>query len=155
MENDYDEPRRADAEAALDALSRDRERLAAWIVTPWWYHPALALLVALLIGGLTRPPALALAAIVVAGLGMALLARVYARISGVSLPRACGRASRTLLLVTGAILLACLVAAIIIRLASLPAGVALAPMALAAAAVVVLGRAYDAALRRDVAQGGR
>ena len=47
METD---PGRADAAAALDLVAASRAALADRLVTPWWYHPALGVLVGGLVG---------------------------------------------------------------------------------------------------------
>jgi hypothetical protein len=136
MENDM-APDPDEARASLEALSRDRELLASRIVTPWWYHPAVA------------------AALVVLVYAMLSLPLIYARRYGVAISRPAGRRSRRMLAVLVTVAAACMAGALVIRLAGLPLVTALIPMTIAAAGTIVLGRAYDAALRRDLTEAAR
>lgn len=74
-------PSAADAQAALDALAQSRGALADRLVTPRWYHPTLALLVAAFVGS----EASATWALIVFPLycgGLVWLITAYAKVTG-------------------------------------------------------------------------
>lgn len=74
----------AAAAAQLAALQADRERLAERVRDPWWYGPALGLLVFLLFGSVsTHDPRLVGAALVVFVGGLSLLKWRYVRLTGI------------------------------------------------------------------------
>jgi|SRR3954451_21178831 hypothetical protein len=75
----------AAAAGQLDELRADRERLADRVVPPWWYDPALGVVVFLLVSALSLRDAgwwyFATLAVGIAGLGA--LVRAYRRITGI------------------------------------------------------------------------
>jgi hypothetical protein len=157
MENDM-APDPDEARASLEALSRDRELLASRIVTPWWYHPAVAAALVVLVYATAAAGWVATWAIwvFIGSMGAMLsLPLIYARRYGVAISRPAGRRSRRMLAVLVTVAAACMAGALVIRLAGLPLVTALIPMTIAAAGTIVLGRAYDAALRRDLTEAAR
>lgn len=136
-----------DARASLDAVAAARRRVADRLVTPWWYHPVLGLLVAqhVLAQGLedsnwTLPSALLLLG------GCLLLVLAYRRLTGLTVYGAQGARSRTVLILLGLVAMACVLAASAAGSAAVPWGAA----AVVLVATVLLGRRYDAALRHDL-----
>jgi len=145
--------RALDASPSLHEVARARAILADRLVTPWWYHPVLGLLVAqhALVQGLdnrnwTLPSALLLLA------GCVALVVACRRVTGLSVTTPTGPRSRRLLALRVLVALACIWAA---ALAS-DLRVAAAAAVLVFVATVALGRRYDAALRDDLHDtGGR
>lgn len=144
--------RPAEAREALEQLHVDGACLAARVVTPWWYHPALGVIVAALAASQAFPVA---AAIITVAIGISLLpvlTIVYARRYGLSPSRPAGRRSRLLLAATLGVLVAAMLASLAIRILSLSTWWVLVPAALAFCATIVLGRRYDDALRDEVGE---
>ncbi|WP_166789944.1 MULTISPECIES: hypothetical protein [unclassified Cryobacterium] len=140
--------------AGLAAAAEARLKLAERISTPWWYHPALGLLMGLLVlavGGSIGKGLVVLPLVLVGTLGLGLL---YRNLSGVDLrgPHAPdgGKRGRALL----AIVLATLIASCVLSyLFGHEFGIGQAPWILAAVALVVTvvaGRAYDNSLRAQL-----
>jgi hypothetical protein len=75
----------ADAAAQLAALRRNREELADRVVPPWWYDPALGVVVFVILSSISlRDTGLWYVATLVLGLvGLAVLVAAYQRITGV------------------------------------------------------------------------
>jgi hypothetical protein len=141
------ETERETAADALAAIGRQRRLAADRLVTPWWYHPALGVLV----GGFVATRAIdstvvQMLALVLFFAGLALLVSAYRRITGlwVSGYRR-GPAGRVTWLLVVAYVAA-------IAGAYLAGGVAafLAAGAAIAVATVVLGRRFDQALREEL-----
>jgi membrane associated rhomboid family serine protease len=70
-----------EAQAALAAVQQSRSDMADRLITPWWYHPVLGVLVGGLITVSTigAPMPVLLGALVVYGAGIALLVTTYRR----------------------------------------------------------------------------
>lgn len=142
------------ARAALAAVTNARSALADRLVTPWWYHPVLGACVAvivLLLGGVLG--AVGTALLVFPIIGMGALASTYRRLTGVDLlGNPVGHGSRTLGL------LVVLVAGYVIAVAGSfilgrQQGISWIPWLLAGLALVctvLVGRAYDTALRAEL-----
>ena len=139
------ESERLEAQAALASVQEQRRRVADRLVTPWWYHPILGIL----LGGLVAAQASGsfvlrcFAAAAVAAGAVALLT-IYKRLTGLwasGVRGAAGRATATLLAVA--------LAGYGVALA-FGGTVALSAGAFVAVAAVPLGRRVDAALRRDL-----
>ena len=75
----------AAAAAQLATLQADRERMATRVVPPWWYDPALGVVVFLLLSALSLRDAgwLYFATLAVALVGLWSLVTAYKRITGV------------------------------------------------------------------------
>jgi hypothetical protein len=73
------------AEAELASLRHDRERLAERVVPPWWYDPALGVVVLLLVSALSLRDAgwWYFATLAVGIVGLWALVTAYKRITGV------------------------------------------------------------------------
>lgn len=84
------------AREALSALDADGARLAQRVITPWWYHPILGVIVALMIFGVAYPGALGFGLVAIGVIGIALLVRVYTLRTGVWISRAAGPSTRQL-----------------------------------------------------------
>ncbi|WP_100365126.1 hypothetical protein [Diaminobutyricimonas aerilata] len=153
MENDFEhgQPSPADARAALSSLDADGARLAQHVVTPWWYHPALGAVVALLTGAQALPMPVAIVLVAVGIAALPVLTTTYSRRYGVAVSQPAGPRSRRLLHLALAMVIAAMAASLTIRLGALPTWWALAPTTLAFAMTVVLGRRYDGALRDELA----
>ena len=144
----------AEAQAALAALDVDAVRLAERVVTPWWYHPALGLIVALLVGAQALAPTPAIILTVLGVVLLPVLAAVYTRRYGVSVTRPAGPRSRRLLFATIAVLALAMVSVLVLRAADASPWWAVVPVAIAFMATVALGRRYDDALRGELAHNG-
>lgn len=158
MENDLQQgmpehrpPSPTDARAALSALEADGARLAGHVVTPWWYHPALGAIVALLVGAQALPASVAILLIPLGIIALPLLTTAYSRRYGVGVSQPVGPLTRRLLYVTLATVAVAMAASLAIRLGDLPAWWALAPTGFGFAATILLGRRYDQALRDELA----
>ena len=135
----------------LDEVRAGRAAAADRLVTPWWYHPALGILlggyiVALVLGS----PNVRLLAVVVFLVGLFGLMRAYKRLTGVWISGFdAGRASRWAYAMGAAV-------AVAIGLAFWGHAVfdaawpVIAAGVLAAVSVVVLGHRFDTALREQL-----
>jgi hypothetical protein len=145
-----------EAAEALATVELTRAQMADRLVTPGWYHPTLGLLA----GGLIASAelhniSLFLAALLVYGVGCGVLVSSYRRLTGlwVSGLRRHGPAGRVSLLLVGVLYVIAGVAALLGLGLGLP-GAFVAGGVLAFVAVVVLGRRFDEALRRELRAGG-
>ncbi len=145
-------PTADDARRALDGLSADGAKLAHRVETPWWYHAALAIIVFVVVGAQALPGALPLIVSAVAVIALVALTVGYANAAGISSTRASGRRSRRILAVAIAALVVGMVAALAVKFTEISMWWAIVPAALAAAATVVLGERYDAAVRAELAE---
>jgi hypothetical protein len=140
-----------DAQAALHLVTASRAEVADRLITPWWYHPALGLLVA---GVVAAPAARSLVVLygapLLCALGCAVLATVYSRMTGVWINGFnAGRASRWAVALgvvnAGAIVLG---GAVTMAFDWWPVPLVLA--VLVVPVTVVLGRQFDAAIRAEL-----
>ncbi|NHC15233.1 hypothetical protein [Motilibacter deserti] len=146
------EPSRAEAEQLLRMVAQTQAQAADRVVTPGWYHPALGLLLALVVAAMGAHNVMLLSPVLaVFVVGIALLVTAYKSQAGVwvggtaSGPRA--KRLQQVMLVAIAGLLA--VAAVLDhglghRWAWPAAAVLVVPL------VVVLGRRYDAVYRAEM-----
>jgi len=126
-------------------------QLADRLITPVWYHPTLGLLA----GGLIaiaelRNLAVFIAALLVYAVGCGVLVSSYRRLTGVwvsGMRR--GRAGRISIQLVGTLYVIAGLAALLGLAAGVP-GAFLAGGVVAFVAVVVLGRRFDDALRREL-----
>jgi hypothetical protein len=152
MPNDNDI--RTEAGTALLAVQKQRAAAADRLVTPWWYHPCLAVLVGVMIAVQAAHSPVAttiVVALVVSGMG--LLASSYQRITGVWVS-GCrrGRAGRITLALVASYVALVLVGGFLDyllgqRWAFVAAG------AVAAILTIVLGRRFDETLREELRAG--
>jgi hypothetical protein len=75
-------PSSEDARASLAAVDRVQADLADRLVAPWWYHPGLGLVQALLVSSMAFPSLLRSLATVVGAGGLLLLVSEYKRARG-------------------------------------------------------------------------
>ncbi|MGJ0203936.1 hypothetical protein NHL51_07210 [Leucobacter sp. gxy201] len=162
MESDFEEGRDEASEGAsaerarelLASVGTDGARLAAALVTPWWYHPLLATIVATMVAAQALPNGLGLGIVVFGIISMALLPRVYAKRYGVAVSKPAGRRSRGFMIALIVLMAVSFVAGLAVKLAALPTAWVLVPMVIAFVGVIVIGRSYDAALRQELARNG-
>lgn len=160
MESEFLEERddstdRASAERArelLESVGTDGARLAAALVTPWWYHPLLGAIIAMLVAAQVLPGAIGMTCIVIGLVALALLPQFYARRYGVSVSKPAGQRSRGLLFVFVGLTVAVMAAGLMLKLAELDPVWVLLPMAIACVGSILIGRRYDAALRQELAR---
>lgn len=141
------------ARAALSGLDVDTARLADRVVTPWWYHPVLGTVVAVVALSPTLPPSATASVIALCVVVLVLLPAAYRRRYGVWVSEPAGPRSRRMFRwVMASIVLGVVGGAVLGMVAPVWAVV---PALLVLLAVVVLGRRYDEALREDLAAGAR
>ncbi|MFT3889744.1 MAG: hypothetical protein QM713_16495 [Arachnia sp.] len=144
-------PTADEARAALSQMGIDGEQLANRIVTPWWYHVGLGIIVAVMVGAQVLPGSLSVILTGVSVAGIPLLMLTYARTYGVTSTQPAGPRSRLWLFVAVGVLVLCMAAVLVVRLtASTPWWGVLAAV-VAFAGTVVSGRRYDDALRDELA----
>lgn len=145
------EPDAAAAAAALTSVAASRASLADRILTPWWYHPLLGLLVGSLLAVQGVPwPAVRWAFYPFYGIGLGLLVSAYRARTGLSVNGMRSRSGRP-----WAIALAVTILGLWGGSSALAGGWGwtAAPFvagALGVVAVLVLGRRYDDAIRADL-----
>lgn len=135
---------------ALDLVAGTRADLADRLVTPWWYHPALGLLVGALVASFARDSnSVTMVAFGVYLVGIGSLMRAYRRKTGLWVNGlSAGRASRWgvwMGVVTGVVMVAAVILANV--------GVPIAPViggALMVPLVVWFGHRFDEELRADL-----
>ena len=77
------ETEQLDAHDALAAIARQPHEAAERLVTPWWYHPVLGVLVGgLVVAAQAASTACRIAVLVVFFVGLAALVRAYQRVTG-------------------------------------------------------------------------
>lgn len=160
MENDSghagdqsDRPEAAAAQEALRQLQDDGSRLAARVVTPWWYHPALGAIVAAFAGSQALPGAAAIWIVAIGIVLLPVLTITYNRRYGVSTTQPAGPRSKRLLLTTLTILILAMASSLAIKFLALSAWWGLVPAAVVFVATIALGHRYDDALRDEL--GGK
>ncbi|TQJ31302.1 hypothetical protein [Microbacterium sp. SLBN-146] len=149
-----DQPSPSEARAILDGLTADGASLATRVVTPWWYHLTLGLVVATIVMSQTLPAPLSIGLVVAGIVSLPVITTTYTRRYGVSASSPVGPRTRRLLVTTLIVLAAGMVAALAIRATEQSAWWGLLPAGVVLFATIVLGRRYDAALRLELAGGG-
>ena len=152
MESDRPSP--SEAREILDVLTADGASLATRVVTPWWYHVALGLVVATIVMSQTLSMPFSIGLVVLGILALPVITTTYVRRYGVSASSPAGPRTQRLLVVTLIVLAAGMAAALAIRATDQSAWWGLVPATIAFVTTVVLGRRYDAALRLELASGG-
>lgn len=142
---------RTQAQTTLDDITRDRERLATRIITPWWYHPALGLITSVFAAAHALPGVWPIAAITLGIIALPVLTTTYARVSGVVVTKPAGPRSRRLLIATLVVLVAAMSCSLAFKFLDVSPWWALVPAGVTFVATVVLGRRYDDALRQEIA----
>jgi hypothetical protein len=160
MANDFDHDRpdaasapmtREEARAALGDLEHDGATLAARIVTPRWYHPALGVITAVFTVAQALPGLWPVAASAIGIAAVLVLTTTYKRRYGVAVSQPVGPRTRRLLRVVLAVLIAAMMSGLAIKLLGLELWWVLIPAAISFATTVVVGRRYDEALREEIA----
>lgn len=142
-------PSPAAARQALDALAAGRVELAGRLVTPPWYHPALAALVFVLVAGYGFER-IWLVSLLVYSLGLVWLMKTYRRITGLWTLSWAVIGGRRYLLGLVAVMLSCFAVAHAARAGSLPWWSALVAGAVSSLAVLWVGPRFDVALRQSL-----
>jgi hypothetical protein len=141
----------AEAAAALATVDDTRAQLADRLITPVWYHPTLGLLAGGLIAiGELKNIAVFVAALLVYAVGSGVLVSSYRRLTGIwvsGMRR--DRVGRISLQLIGTLYVIAGSAAVLGLAVGVP-GAFLAGGVVAFVAVVVLGRRFDDALRREL-----
>lgn len=148
--NPTDSPSPSAAAAALDEVRRTEVALAARMVSPWWYHPGFGVALALEVGSPALPDYWRTVALAAALVGLALLmskARSTVGVARQYLGTAAGLRWVTALAGVPVLLM---ILSPIARNGWVTAGSLVAVVIW----VSVVGPRMDAALRRQVAQGG-
>lgn len=150
-----DKPQPPSASEAADILSRlsaDRPRLAKQVVTPWWYHPALGLIVSVLVLAQVLSPPLSISLVTLGIIAIPVLTTAYSRRYGLSLTQPTGKRSGRMLLASVGVLALAMAGALVVRLTEVSSWWVLPVVISAFVATVVLGRRYDKMLRKELAQ---
>ena len=140
-----------EARSTLAFLDDDGARLIERVVTPWWYHPILAAIVAAIIISQALPGAWGITLLPLAIIAIPLLMLAYKKHSGVATTQPAGPRSKRLMLMLMAVVVLALVSTLVVKLTDSSPWWALIPAAIAAVATVLLGRRYDAVLRQELA----
>lgn len=140
-----------EARSALHMVSETRADLADRLITPWWYHPGLGLIVATLVVTLAAPSPGKGFVVVAAVLGLLALVTAYSRVTGLGFSAEYYRLAFAELVA----LLAVILAAMMLVLVVAQPLVVLAAAAVAFLATVLLGRRADATIRRKLREGPR
>lgn len=151
--DDRERAARLEAQELLTSLEADGARLADRVVTPPWYHPALGGIVAVLVFAQALPGAYPLFLVMPALIALPLLSITYSRKYGVAFKRIPNGRSKGVLYAMIFVLIACLIAASLLKLQGASIWWSLIPTAIAGISMVPLGRKYDQALRDDIASG--
>ncbi|WP_273652133.1 hypothetical protein [Cellulomonas fimi] len=157
MENDFEatdrapRPTPAEARDALAGLATDRATLAARVVTPWWYHPTLGAVVALIVCTQALPSPASLVLLPVALLGLPALVVLYRRRYGVWVSEPAGPLSRRIYRALIVVLVLVFGALLVVKLTAVEYRWVLLPAVVGFVAAVVLGPWYDDAQRRELA----
>jgi hypothetical protein len=134
--------------AALGLVASSRSSLADRLVTPWWYHPILGVLVGGLIAVQASSSMVVRAlAMGVFGVGLALLVTAYRRLTGLWVSGYHPGPARRWAVMLGVVVGVAYTVAAVAALAGAPARVPLVVGAAVVPVVVVAGRRYDQALR--------
>lgn len=145
-------PSASEATEILNRLSADRSRLADRVATPWWYHTALGVIVAIFVLAQVLSPPLSISLVVLGIIAIPMLTTAYSRRYGMSLTQPAGKRSGRMLVASVGVLALAMAGALVIRLAQVSPWLVV-PVAVGAfVATVVLGRRYDGALRMELAQ---
>lgn len=139
-----------DARRALSGLDTDRARLAAKVVTPRWYHPVYASILAGLVLSQALPPFYGLTVVIVGLIGLIALRIAYDRRYGISFTKVTGRRTRALMFSVIGVLVAGMIASRVIVATGASLWWVLVPAAIAFVTALVLGPRYDDALRREI-----
>ena len=139
------------ARAVLDALDADATQLSGRLASPWWYHLLLGGIVAAAIGAQALPAVTSATVIALIVIGIPLLMRDYTSRYRISMTRPAGPRSRRMLLLILAVLAVLMGAGVAVKLAALSHWWVLPLAAIGFVVTVVLGRAYDAVLRSEIA----
>jgi hypothetical protein len=145
------ETHETDARAALDAIAEGRRRMADRVVTPWWYHPALGILVGALMAVPSTQERWAIVAVDVAGaIGLAVLTQAYRNRTGVwPASKLRGPAGRLRIVYVAVILVVYFTCAALEFVAGWR-GATVVAGAVVAVLTVVYGRRYDEKLRAEL-----
>ena len=138
----------------LAAVRTGRSAAADRLVTPWWYHPILGLLLAgLLVAYGVGSRWVIGAALVVFCAGVSALVTAYRHQTGVWVSGLnAGSASRWAYALA-ALILACFAATLVARYVQHAGWLAWAAAAVAVAGTVLIGRRFDVALRERIRHG--
>jgi uncharacterized membrane protein len=148
-------PSSAEARDALSSLGVDGARLAERVVTPWWYHPTLGALVAVIISTQALSFPGSLIALPLALFALPALVVVYRRRYGLWIARSVGPRSRRIFRALMVSFLLAFATALVIKYTAIEYGWVLLPAAVGFVASVVLGPWYDDARRRELRETGR
>lgn len=144
-------PTGAQAREALKSLNSDGAALSRRVVTPWWYHSALGLIVAGMIGSQVMPGVASTMVVALCVVAIPVLTTTYSRRYGVTITQPAGPRSKRLLLMTLGVALVAVLGGVAIKLTGSSAWWIILPAVVAFVVTVILGRKYDDALRGEIA----
>lgn len=144
-----------EAARQLAGLDLSNAELARRAVAPWWYHPALGVLIGGLLAVQAAPLVYRALYFAVYGLGLVLLVHVYRKRTGLWVSGY--RAGRTRLVALAAVVVSLAVAgasAFVALTRDLPAAFVVGGVVVAVV-VTAMGPLWEIAFRRDLADGRR
>ncbi|HEX7350955.1 hypothetical protein [Brachybacterium sp.] len=121
------------------------------MITPWWYHPILGAIVALMIFGVAHPGVLGFGLVAIGIIGIPVLVRAYTLRTGLWISQAAGPATRQLQRVLMVVYIVLMGAALALRLMEPSAWWALVPALSGLLLTWAIGPRYDRELRRELA----
>lgn len=147
-----------DPAAALADVGAARRAVADRLITPWWYHPALGVIIAaiLLVGALDLANLIRLPVALAGAVGIGLLVAAYQRTTGLWVDmRTLGPTSRRWWMAYAAVVLILTVTSLAPTATgrALPTWLAVLLAAAALVATIVLGRRVDDAMRAEIRSG--
>jgi hypothetical protein len=154
MERDNDPQRTGvrspeEALASIEVVDQANADLADRLVTPWWYHPILGLIEAMLVLSFAMPIPLRLAVVVVAVAGVGLLVSAYTRLTGLGMSGRYAALARGWVLGLVAVVLGAIGVAVLVD----QLVVTIAMAALVLVATIVFGRRADHTIRARLRSG--
>lgn len=158
METPDDHAPSYDPRRALADVAATRESVADRLVTPWWYHPILGVLLSaiVLVYALDLSNLVKVAVAIAGAAGMGVLVGAYQRLTGLWVDmRNLGPVSRRWWLAYVAVVIVVIGVPLLTVVTGwiLPTWLAIVLTVSALVATVVLGRRVDAAMRREIRAG--
>ena len=142
-------PSPEEALASIEVVDQANADLADRLVTPWWYHPSVGLIEAMIIVSFTLPTPWQLVALAVAVACLGAVVRAYQRLTGLGMSMRYAALARGWVLGLVAVVLAAI--GVVVLVDQVAVTIALAVLVLLA--TIVIGRRADSAIRTRLRSG--